>query len=66
MTASIIQALEAKYQAEIAEAEANVGVYMNNPVGIGEHPDLVSAVDSQIARIAEADDKLKVLKEYYL
>ena len=40
-TNNLIKALELKYKAEIAEGEANVGVYIDNPVGIGEHPDLV-------------------------
>ena len=48
------------------EAEANIGVYIQNPAGIGEHPDLVAAIDTQIERIAHAEDKLSVLKDYYL
>jgi len=41
-------------------------VYLHNPAGIGEHPDLVAAIDTQIERIAHAEDKLSVLKDYYL
>ena len=59
-------ALEKRYKADIAEAEANIGVYIQNPAGIGEHPDLVAAIDTQIERIAHAEDKLSVLKDYYL
>ena len=62
----IIKALEQKYLAEIAEGEANIGVYIANPAGIGEHPDLVAAVDTQVARIAEAHDKLAIIREKYL
>jgi hypothetical protein len=56
----------AKYNAEIAEAEANVEVYMNNPAGIGEHPDIVAAVDTQISKIANAIDKIGAIRERYL
>ena len=59
-------ALEMKYKAEIAEAEANIAVYIQNPAGIGEHPDLVAAIDTQIERIAHAEDKLSVLRDRYL
>ena len=45
MISDIIKALEKKYEADIAEAEANIGVYISNPAGIGEHSDLVAAVD---------------------
>ena len=63
---NFFEALEARYKAEIAEAVANINVYRTNPVGIGEHPDLVAAIDSQIERIAHAEDKLSVLKDYFL
>jgi len=57
-------ALEKKYKAEIAEAEANISVYLHNPAGIGEHSDIVAAVDEQVAKLAEAMDKLEALDNY--
>ena len=61
----MLVALMLQYEAEIAKAKANVKVYMSNPAGIGEHPDLVAAVDSQVELIAHAEDKLNVLKNHY-
>ena len=61
----MIEALEKKYEAEMAEAAANITVYLQNPAGIGEHPDVVAAVDTQVARMAEAQDKLETLKEHF-
>ena len=61
----IIHALELQYRAEIEKAKANIKVYLENPAGIGEHPDLVGAVDSQIEIMAHAEDKLEILKKYY-
>ncbi len=61
----MLKALLLKYEAEIAAAQANISVYLNNPVGIGEHPDLVAAVDSQLEAIAHAKDKIEVLEKYY-
>ena len=60
----MITALRKMYEAEIAHAQANIDVYLNSPVGIGEHPDLVSAVDEQIDKMAHAEDKLEILKKY--
>ena len=65
MTQQIIQALNAKYMAEKLEAVANLNNYLTNPAGIGEHPDLVAAVDDQIDKMAHAEDKLEILKKYY-
>ena len=61
----MLNALRLQYEAEVAKAKANIKVYMSNPAGIGEHPDLVAAVDSQIELIAHAEDKLNVLKNHY-
>ena len=62
---NMIDALRKKYEADIAHAQANIKVYLEHPVGIGEHPDLVGAVDEQIDNMAHAEDKLEVLNRYY-
>jgi hypothetical protein len=54
-------ALEQQYRGNIASAKANVRVYLENPAGIGEHPDVVQALDTQIAIIAENQEKLDIL-----
>ena len=61
----MINALRKKYEAEIAAAQANINVFMKNPAGIGEHPDLVAAVDSEMVKLADAEDKLATLNKYY-
>jgi hypothetical protein len=57
----LIEALEQQYRGNIASARANIRVYLENPAGIGEHPDVVQAIDSQIAIIAENQEKLDIL-----
>ena len=66
MSNTILMALEKKYESQIAEATANINVYMDNPAGIGEHPDVVAAVDSQVTLMAEAEDKLESLRKNLL
>ena len=61
----IIDALRKKYEAEIASAKANIDVYNKNPAGIGEHPDLVQAVDTEMVKLADAEDKLNTLNKHY-
>ena len=65
MREKIKQALQTKYEGEIAEAQVNVEVFLENPVGVGEHPDIIEAMDTQMHRIAEAEDKLLVLEKYF-
>jgi len=61
-----INALTKKYEAEIAEAEANLDLYLRtaNLAAIGEHSDLVEEHDKWITKIADAKGKLEVLKDY--
>ena len=65
MRDKIVEALRAKYFGEMKEAEANIEIYLANPVGIGEHPAILDAIDTQIAKIAEAKEKFEVLEEFY-
>mgnify|MGYP001202887281 CR=1 FL=1 len=60
----LIDALKAKYEAQMAEAYANIQVYLNNPAGIGEHPDLVVAIDTQVEIYANAKEKLGAMNEF--
>ena len=61
---SILDALRAKYEAEIAEADATANIYLTNSVGIGEHPQHLEEVNKQIEKIANAKEKLEVLDEF--
>ena len=61
LSQSIIKALTKKYEGQMAEAQANIAIYMNNPAGIGEHPEILEAIDSQVAKYAEAQEKLQAI-----
>ena len=57
-------ALRARYEADIAEADATINIYLTNPVGIGEHPQHLEEVDKLLAKIADAKDKLEALEAF--
>ena len=59
---SMFKALVKKYEAEIAEAEATLLIYFNNPVGIGEHPQHLEEMDKFLDKYANAKDKLEIIK----
>ena len=60
----ILDALRKRYEAQIAEADATIKIYFENSVGIGEHPQHVDEVDKLIEKIATAEEKLEVIKEF--
>ena len=64
MRRAILEALRARYEAEIAEADATANIFLDNSVGIGEHPQHIEEVNKQIEKIANAKEKLEVLDEF--
>ena len=64
MRRAVLDALRARYEAEIAEADATANIYLENSVGIGEHPQHIEEVNKQIEKIANAKEKLGVLDEF--
>ena len=61
----MINALRARYEADIAEADATVNIYLNNPVGIGEHPQHLEEVDKLLSVIVDAEDKMRALNNHF-
>ena len=62
---SMIKALRKKYEAEIEEAKTTAEVYLQRPVGIGEHPQFIEELDKLISKIAESEDKLTVINQRF-
>ena len=60
----MINALRARFEADIAEADATINIYLNSSVGIGEHPQHLDEVNKLLAKIAEAKDKLEALEDF--
>jgi len=61
--ADVLRALEKKYEGDIAVHTTNIQVYQENPAGIGEHSDIVQTIDLEVAKLADAKDKLNAVKE---
>ena len=60
----IVDALEKKYEAQMALAESNIKVFMENPVGVGEHPNIVQEVEKLLKEIKDAKEMLDELKNW--
>jgi len=65
LRAKIIEALSADAQGNIAKAKANVEVYLHQPVGIGEHPDVLAAIQDQLDIIAHEEERLEVIQKHF-
>ena len=59
----ILQALEDRYNADISSAEATIKIYLEKPVGIGEHPQHLDEIDKLLSKIKEAEEKMSLINE---
>ena len=66
LSQAILQALEAKYQAQISEADATIKIYLDHSGGIGEHPQYIEEIDKLLQKIVDAQEKLKEIQAFKL
>ena len=57
----ILRALQAKYEGEREYHKANIEIYLSNPAGIGEHSDVLEAINIELERMVAADEKIHIL-----
>lgn len=61
----IVNTLEQHYQSIIAKHKLNIEIMLANPRSIPEHENFIQAIDKELSQLADADDKLEALKEYF-
>ena len=65
MREQLIKALLAHAQGDIAKHKANIEVYIANPVGIGEHSNIVEAIEGELDMIAKYQDQIDIINKYF-
>lgn len=60
----LLKAFKSHARGHIDKHLANVEVYLNNPVGVGEHPDIIEAIEMELKQVAEYDDLLEMVNKY--
>ena len=66
MRNQIVSALLAHAQGDIQKHKRNVEVYLKNPVGIGEHSNVMEAIEEELNMIAKYEDQVSVIKKHFL
>ena len=61
----LLDALIKKLEGEVAVAKANIMVYTRNSAGIGEHPEVVEAMEKKKKKIAAAEEKIETIKKHF-
>ena len=61
----LVKAARMHAEGELERAKTNIMVYMNNATGIGEHSDIVEAIQEELDKMAAADDRMEMLTKYF-
>tara|TARA_R100000234_G_scaffold110798_1_gene83407 strand:+ start:514 stop:717 length:204 start_codon:yes stop_codon:yes gene_type:complete len=61
----LIDGLKAHALGHIEKHKANVEIYLHGSVGIGEHSDIVAAIQTELNQIAHYEDQLEVIDKYF-
>jgi len=62
---NMIEAIKDHARGHIAKHAMNVEVYLKNAAGVGEHPDVLEAIEQELKVIAEYHDQLEMLEKYF-
>ena len=65
MREQLLKALLVHAQGDIAKHKANIEVYLANPVGIGEHSNIVEAIEQELDMIAKYQDQIDIINKYF-
>ena len=65
MKEQLIKAAFMHAEGELERAKTNIMVYMNQAVGIGEHSDIVEAIQNELDTMAAATDRLDMLNTHF-
>ena len=65
MRNEILKALKANALGNIEKAKLNVEIYLKNPVGIGEHPDVLASIQDQLDIIAHEEERIEVILKHF-
>ncbi len=65
MRQQLIAAAQANFEGQLLKHKMNIEVMLSNPIAIHDHTDWMSAMEAELAQIAEYEDKLEVLQKYF-
>ena len=65
MRQQLIEASKEHFLSHIAKHRMNVEVMLKNPTAIPEHSDIMEAIEKEVAKMAEYQDKLEIMERYF-
>ena len=60
-----INVLKLIYEAQVASAKVDIDNYLDNSVGVAEHPNLMDSLDHLVTKLSTIEDKLSSLEKNF-
>ena len=65
MRKQMLKAVRKHAEAHIEKHRMNIEVYLTHPVGVGEHSDIMDAIEKELSLMAEYEDHLDIIDKYF-
>lgn len=65
MRNTLLNAARSHAKGHVDKHVANIEVYLHQSVGIGEHSDIIEAIEIELEQIAKYQDQLDILDKYF-
>ena len=65
MRTTLLKALLSHAQGHLEKHKANVEIYLENSVGIGEHSDVMESIEKELDMVAKYHDQIEILQKYF-
>jgi CBS domain-containing protein len=65
MRQQLIETSKEHFLSHIAKHRMNVEVMLTNPTAIPEHSDIMEAIEKEVEKMAEYQDKLEIMERYF-
>ena len=62
----LLKSTLAHAEGQIAKRRANIEVYLANPVGIGEHSDIIEAIEIELDQMSRYEEQIEIIKKYFM
>ena len=64
MREKILKALLSHAQGDLQKHLANIEVIMNNPVGVGDHPGVLEAIEAELHDASKYEENISLINKY--
>ena len=65
MRQQMIETLESHARGQLNKHKMNVEIYLKNPVGVGEHSDIMETIEKELEMVAKYEDQLDIIQKYF-